>query len=156
MNPTVIELVADLSRRGLILEVAGNKLKIRGPRPLLTPNVLEVLREHKPEIVRLLSQKEGTDGRNAAVDAAVSGPGAQPVAQPPQPLDPEVAWRVEIMRPQVPRTGPIPFLVARDVAPQPDCCLSCGDPLPEGRHYRCAPCQRAVEIVLNEVREGVR
>ena len=68
--------------------------------------------------------------------------------------DGEVAWRVAAMRPQVARRGPIPFLVAREAAPGPGCCPSCGDPLGEGRSLRCGPCARAAWLVLHEVREG--
>jgi hypothetical protein len=73
-------------------------------------------------------------------------------------LDAALAWRVDAMRAQIPPRGPIPFLVARlDLATPhtPDHCRSCGDPLDEGRRYRCAPCQEAAWLALNEVREGV-
>lgn len=69
---------------------------------------------------------------------------------------PEVRWRMDVMRPQVPRTGPIRFLVARpEVQPRPGHCLSCGDPLRPGEHFRCRPCQQATAIVLDEIREGM-
>jgi hypothetical protein len=66
-----------------------------------------------------------------------------------------LVWRVEAMRPRVPARGPIPFLVVREVAVQPDCCLSCGDPLEADHRYRCGPCARATALLLNEIREGV-
>lgn len=69
--------------------------------------------------------------------------------------DEALAWRVAAMRPQVPGTGPIPFLIARDEAPMPGRCLSCADPLGPGRAYRCGSCARAACLVLHEVREGV-
>ncbi len=69
--------------------------------------------------------------------------------------DAEVSWRVEVMRPQVPAQGPIPFLKARNVAPAFGGCLSCGDTLSEGRTYRCASCARAAWTVLHAAREGV-
>lgn len=69
--------------------------------------------------------------------------------------DAAVAWRVAAMRPRVPGTGPIPFLVAREGAPAPGTCLSCGDPLRPDGAYRCGPCARAAWLVLHEVREGV-
>jgi hypothetical protein len=71
--------------------------------------------------------------------------------------DPEVAWRVAALRPQVPTRGPIPHLVVRLDNPAVSVqghCRSCGDLLPEGRQFCCAQCVRAVEIVLNAVREG--
>ncbi len=69
--------------------------------------------------------------------------------------DAEITWRLAVMRPQVPLRGPIPFLVARETAASIGRCLSCGDALAEGRSVRCAPCVRAVEAVLDEVRECV-
>ena len=69
--------------------------------------------------------------------------------------DAEVAWRAAAMRPQVPVRGPIPLLVAREFAPVPGGCASCGDPLSGGRPFRCGPCARAAWLVLHEVREGV-
>lgn len=66
----------------------------------------------------------------------------------------EFAWRVSAMRPRVPAKGPILLLVARDLAPAPGSCLSCGDPLPGGRAVRCALCIRAARRVLVEIREG--
>jgi len=69
----------------------------------------------------------------------------------------EIAWRVTVMRPQVPAKGPIPFLVAREASRslgEPPWCLSCGDALAPGRTVRCVPCVLAIETALNEVREG--
>ena len=69
--------------------------------------------------------------------------------------DAEVAWRATAMRPQVPRRGPIPILVARDTAPRAGGCVSCGERLVDGRIARCGACARAAWLVLHEVREGV-
>ena len=69
--------------------------------------------------------------------------------------DAEVAWRLAAMRPQVPRRGPIPFLVVRRVGAGGGGCLSCGGALGAGRAYRCAPCAQAAWLVLHELREGV-
>lgn len=64
-----------------------------------------------------------------------------------------VEWRRAAMTPQVPRHGSIPFLIARDVAPQGGHCLSCGEPLDAGRLMRCGLCVEAAELVLNRMRE---
>jgi hypothetical protein len=64
-----------------------------------------------------------------------------------------IAWRVEVLRPRVPAQGAIPFLVVRDGDPAPGCCLSCGEPLQPGARYRCLACVKAVEAVLNALRE---
>jgi hypothetical protein len=36
----------------------------------------------------------------------------------------------------------------------PGCCLSCGDPHGPDRRFRCGPCVRAAEIVINEAWEA--
>jgi hypothetical protein len=66
-----------------------------------------------------------------------------------------LAWRVVAMRAQVPQRGPIPMLVAREVAVSPGNCLSCGEELAPGRTVRCALCVRAAQRVLGWVREGI-
>ena len=67
----------------------------------------------------------------------------------------ELGWRLAAMRPQVPLRGPIPVLVAREVSPTPDHCLSCGEPLAPGRAVRCGLCVCAAQVVLGWIREGV-
>jgi hypothetical protein len=72
-------------------------------------------------------------------------------------VDEQVAWRMAAMRPQVPLSGPIPYLVAVAGLPArdaPGTCMSCGDEIGPPRRYRCGPCVTAVERVLAEVREG--
>ena len=67
----------------------------------------------------------------------------------------EINWRVEAILPQIPDTGPIPFLVAREcVEPEAGCCQSCGESLREGDAFRCAACSRAVNLALEMVLEG--
>ena len=120
------ELLAELSRRGVEVAVHGDRLRFR-PQAAVTPDLRAALLEHKVDLIRLLAAP-----------------------------DDEIAWRAEAMRPQVPRSGVIPVLLARPeakTAPR-GTCVSCGDPLAPDRRIRCAPCVAAVERVLNEVREG--
>jgi hypothetical protein len=120
------EVLAELTRRGVEVAVVGDRLRYRPPAAV-TPDLRAALVEHKADLIRLL----GSD-------------------------DDEVSWRVEAMRPQVPRTGAIPILLARPeakTAPR-GTCVSCGGPIGEGRLTRCSPCVAAVEQVLNEIREG--
>ena len=81
---------------------------------------------HKPAVITLLAEEEA-----------------------------EVAWRVAVMRPQLPPQGALPFLVARKSAVVIGSCLSCGDSLPPGHTYRCPPCAKAARLVVYAVREGV-
>jgi hypothetical protein len=62
-----------------------------------------------------------------------------------------VAWRVEVMRAQVPARGPIPLLMARPEASTrtlPGRCGSCGDPKEIGQWYVCRACQAAKGLAL--------
>ncbi len=63
------------------------------------------------------------------------------------PMDPEIAWRVEAMLPQVPAAGAIPTLMARKGV-GPGGCVSCGEPALAPGH-RCKACIRAVDVVLS-------
>jgi len=109
---------------GLEIKIDGDRLVVRGPRSAAP--LAEQLLGMKQEVIALLGRQHD-----------------------------EVAWRADFMRSQLRPNGPIPFLVARrDLSDVPGLCLSCDDPLAEGRRYRCAPCVSAVERVLNEVREG--
>jgi hypothetical protein len=65
-------------------------------------------------------------------------------------LEGELSWRVDAMRPQVPVTGPIPFLVAQPFshAPGPGSCISCGSPVVPAHRARCRLCLLAVQLVL--------
>lgn len=63
--------------------------------------------------------------------------------------DPEINWRIEAMIAQIPSTGPLPILVAREAVEQQEgCCLSCGDLLDQDDAYRCAPCSRAANLAI--------
>jgi len=68
-----------------------------------------------------------------------------------------IRWRVEALVPQVPRSGPIRSLAARDGAWRAESgrCGSCGDLFesrivggPFGESQRCGPCREATEIAL--------
>ena len=90
------------------VEVAVDGDRLRfRPQDAVTPDLRAALIEHKTDLIRLLGR------------------------------DDEVAWRIEAMRPQVPRTGTIPLLLARPeakTAPR-GTCVSCGDPLASGTAY---------------------
>ena len=120
------EVLRQLAERGVVLVAEGDRLRAR-PREAITPDLRNALVEHKPDLLRLLENRATADLR----------------------------WRIAAMRRQI-RPGPyIPFLVARrDFVDAPGCCLSCGDSVDPGRRYRCGPCVRAAEIVVNEAWEG--
>lgn len=122
------EVIAQAQAVGLTLQADGDRLMVRGPRAATLP-LLDTLRAYKPAILAVLVHEAA-----------------------------EVAWRMAVFRRQVPPHGTIPFLVARVTARKDDAprtCGHCGDSLAEGRRFCCAACQRAKELVLGEVREGM-
>ena len=121
---TAEELIRELRGRGVELTIKGDRVRYR-PKTAVPAELQPILISHKHELLALLSS-----------------------------TDPEVAWRADRMRSQVPVTGPIPFLVARLAPTGEGQCLSCGGPLGEGHVYRCGPCARAATLVLHQVREG--
>ncbi|MDP9353920.1 MAG: hypothetical protein M3R02_01300, partial [Chloroflexota bacterium] len=113
---TAAMLFADLRARGIHLELAGDQLRCRADVGILTSDLAAIIKTHKSALIAHLREEE--------------------VA---------VAWRLHAMREQIPERGPIPFLVAvPNVAPAPDTCLSCGDPIELGGYVqRCRLCAAA-------------
>ena len=128
-------IAADLSLaslRGLGVQVAvdGDDLRLGGASAVLTDALIDQVRAAKATLRAELQAEE--------------------VAQDNLFL----AWRAEAMRTQIDSGPRIPFLVARrNFLNAPDCCVSCGDPRGPSRRYRCGPCVRAAEVVVNEVWE---
>jgi hypothetical protein len=68
----------------------------------------------------------------------------------------EITWRAAAMRPQCPRSGPIPLLLARPITAVDGACLSCGIPIATTSVPRCRFCTQAAQLVLAEIRESIR
>lgn len=56
---TNVELLADLTRMGLVLTAKGDRLAYDAPPGVLTPVVLAKLKAHKGELLALLQQPKG-------------------------------------------------------------------------------------------------
>lgn len=118
-------LIADTRALGVILKAdpTGSRLLYR-PVEVMPFALGKLLREHKVAVLAVLSAN-----------------------------DPEVAWRLGALRPQIPEHGPISGrLIARSDSPTINHlrhCATCGDPLAEGRRYRCAPCQHAIWLACD-------
>jgi len=50
---TIAQILGDLERRGISLEVLGGKLRVR-PKEAVTPDLVETLTRHKADIVRAI------------------------------------------------------------------------------------------------------
>ncbi len=53
-------LIEQLTRQGVELSTDGRTIRYRGPETLLTPEMLERLKEHKAEIMRALQDASAT------------------------------------------------------------------------------------------------
>lgn len=101
-------------------------------------------------------ERDGEDGRQQWAENLRQFPlrGVVPDQPAPPLVDArEVAWRVEVMRRQLPATGPLPFLVARHVARGARLCASCGDLVAahrQGLAVRCNACILAAQQVTDE------
>ena len=125
------KLIEELRSRGVVVEAAGDRLRVDAPKGAVTPELREALAEHKTEVMALITITEE-----------------------------EIAWRVAAMLEQIPASGPFPFLVARkDVVTSPNSCHSCGDLLKDCAGYVCGPCSRAkhraLEIALSRRSDAV-
>ena len=63
---TSSETLAELDRRGVVLEPNGDKLRYRAPQGALTPELREAMAENKAEILSTL--RTVGDGRPAPLD----------------------------------------------------------------------------------------
>jgi hypothetical protein len=124
-----LTLIAQARAAGLTLRADGDRLVVTGPRS--AEALAMQLLDHKPTVLAVLTHD-----------------------------DAEVAWRVTAFRTRIPAHGPIwpPRLRDTPLTDTPGHCTLCGDALPtdpEPRFPRCAPCIRALWIVLHETREEV-
>jgi DNA adenine methylase len=70
---TSVELLAGLRSRGVELTICGDKLRYNAPRTLVTPDLLDLLREHKPELLRLLAEHPEDGGAHPAGNGVALG-----------------------------------------------------------------------------------
>lgn len=52
----ISSLLTECQRRGILLEVAGDQLRYKSPRGVLTPELVGELKAHKPELLLELSR----------------------------------------------------------------------------------------------------
>jgi hypothetical protein len=105
-------------------DVAGDRILYR-PKEVVDLRLYNAIREHKRELLALLSRD-----------------------------DPEITWRAEAMRQQIPAHGPILTLRARSDVPNPapaGMCDSCGEPKESGQTYVCRTCQTAKHLALEGI-----
>jgi hypothetical protein len=123
-------LIADTRTLGIELKADSTGSRLLYRRVEAMPFTLaKLLREHKVAVLALLSA-----------------------------TDEEVVWRVVVLRAQVPEGGAIGRPLVRPDSPTINTirqCGMCGDPLAEGRRYRCILCQHALWLVLHATVEAI-
>jgi len=119
---TPIEIVASLSSKGVRLEYEDGVLVVDAPEGIVDESMWQALAEQKPVIIPFLAHGW------------------------------EVGWRAAAMLPQIPETGPIPFLIARKLTKSDsESCHSCGEAIGTNEGYVCGNCNRAKHLALDLV-----
>jgi hypothetical protein len=54
MNITVISFLKKIQTAGVMLWLDGDDLRVNGPNNILTPDIVEILKNHKKEIIQIL------------------------------------------------------------------------------------------------------
>lgn len=83
MSPAA--LLADLRSRGIVLIPAGDALRCRAPRGVVTPDLAQLIREHKPALLALLLEDAETSADLLAMPLDV-------FAREGRPLEIRVPW----------------------------------------------------------------
>lgn len=121
---TAVELLAELRGLDVTITTDGADLDLDGPEDVLTDELLGLVAANKAGLLSVLTG----------------------------PADAEADWRLTAMLDQMARWqgGGIPFLVARrEVEVRAGDCLSCGQPLPPDRNWRCAACVEAATLAVS-------
>lgn len=64
---TTHELLAELKRSGVVVSLAGDRLRVEAPTGTVTEDLRRLLVEHKPELMAVLAEEE--DWRAEALEA---------------------------------------------------------------------------------------
>jgi len=59
---TAVELLAELRNHGATVAVVGDRLRIKAPADLVTPELYAVLRAHKAELVQVVAMQSQLNG----------------------------------------------------------------------------------------------
>ncbi len=114
-------LLVELHMLGATVRLDDGDVRVRAPRGVLTPELAGRVREHKPELARLLVASE-----NATI------------------------WRVGMLLDRLPpgATWPADLCAGDTEIPEPGLCVTCGDATILRQVGRCtACCLAAVEVV---------
>jgi hypothetical protein len=136
----IAALIAEAHAAGLRLEVTGDKLIARGPKA--AEPIVNRLREAKAEVIRALT------GPSPEVETRLTAFREQ-----------YEAWRSaaravtpdQVGLPGGPHRALPTFVMPGLESVQPGACLSCGEPLPPDRTFRCTPCLDAIHLALEEI-----
>lgn len=136
----VTDLLAQLTARGVTLRPNGDRLLIEAPEGELTDTDMATIAASKAELLNVLSQRAA--GPRGLIEERASIFRQQI----------ETYWRGLDEEWQKAKHRPIPPIALPGASPRPGACGLCGDPLPPGRAYRCAPCVEAVRVAMESAR----
>jgi pyrimidine operon attenuation protein/uracil phosphoribosyltransferase len=104
---TALELLAQLRERGIALSVEGSLLRVRAPHGAVTEALKAHIAERKPELIELLRQAGGANGR-AAIPRRAPGPAS------PASFTQRRFWFLERLEPGTGRVGALDVTMYRD------------------------------------------
>ena len=70
-----VEFLSDLNHLGVTIWMEGDKLRYRSPQGVMTPDLLEQLKEHKEELIVLLREQADNFSSETDYDVAICGGG---------------------------------------------------------------------------------
>jgi len=59
MNVDVVSFLKKIQTAGVMLWIDGEDIRVNGPTNMLTPDIVEILKNHKKEIIQILQHNEG-------------------------------------------------------------------------------------------------
>jgi hypothetical protein len=59
MNIDVVSFLNKIQTAGVMLWIDGGDIRVKGPTDILTPDIVEMLKNHKKEIIRILQHNDG-------------------------------------------------------------------------------------------------
>ncbi|MFM6188742.1 NAD(P)-binding protein, partial [Planktothrix sp.] len=71
----IVEFLSNLNHLGVTIWVEGDKLRYRSPQGVITPDLLEQLKEHKEELIALLREQADNFSSETDYDVAICGGG---------------------------------------------------------------------------------
>jgi TubC N-terminal docking domain len=126
------QVLSELNRLGVELSVDGDQIRYRAPTGIVTPEILNLLKTHKAEVLEALKRGNGAGEHDVEVARRIE------------------AFRALLQEGQKSGRARIPVLVLPGAGrSKAEGCISCGRLIAKDR-LRCEPCREAALRVVAE------